>query len=49
LKDIKFIESFRSPTLSQHQQENDQNTKIERPVDAKSEDNEIKTVGSNNT
>ena len=49
LKDIKFIESFRSPTLSQHQQENDQNAKIERPVDAKSEDNEIKTVGSNNT
>ncbi len=49
LKDIKFIESFKSPTLSQHQQENDQNAKIERLVDAKSEDNEIKTVGSKNT
>ena len=49
LKDIKFIESFQSPTLSQHQQENDQNAKIERLVDAKSEDNEIKTVGSKNT
>jgi peptidylprolyl isomerase len=49
LKDIKFIESFKSPTLSQHQQENDQNVKTERLVDAKSEDNEIKTVESKNT
>ena len=44
LKDIKFIESFKSPTLPQHQQENDQNAKIERQVDAKSEENEIETV-----
>ena len=49
LKDIKFIESFQSPTLAQHQQENDQNAKIERQVDAKSEENEIETVGSKNT
>jgi peptidylprolyl isomerase len=49
LKDIKFIESFKSPTLSQHQHENDQNAKIEQLVDAKAEDNEIKTVGSKNT
>ena len=49
LKDIKFIESFQSPTLAQHQQENDQNAKIERRVDAKSEENEIETVGSKNT
>ncbi|MDQ3718516.1 MAG: peptidylprolyl isomerase [Thermoproteota archaeon] len=49
LKDIKFIESFKSPTLSQHQQENYQNAKIEQPENAKSEDNEIKTVGSKNT
>src|ERR687898_94331 len=49
LKDIKFIESFKSPTLSQHQQENDQNAKIEQLVDAKSEENEIETVGSKNT
>jgi peptidylprolyl isomerase len=49
LKDIKFIESFQSPTLPQHQQENDQNAKIERQVDAKSEENEIETVGSKNT
>jgi peptidylprolyl isomerase len=49
LKDIKFIESFQSPTLAQHQQENDQNTKIERQVDAKSEENEIETVESKNT
>jgi peptidylprolyl isomerase len=49
LKDIKFIESFKSPTLQQHQQENDQNAKIERQVDAKSEENEIETVGSKNT
>ena len=49
LKDIKFIESFQSPTLAQHQQEKDQNAKIERQVDAKSEENEIETVGSKNT
>jgi peptidylprolyl isomerase len=49
LKDIKFIESFQSPTLAQHQQENDQNAKIERQVDAKSEENEIETVESKNT
>lgn len=49
LKDIKFIESFQSPTLAQHQQENDQNAKIERQVDAKSEENEIEAVGSKNT
>jgi peptidylprolyl isomerase len=49
LKDIKFIESFKSPTLPQHQQENDQNAKIERQVDAKSEENEIEAVGSKNT
>ncbi len=49
LKDIKFIESFKSPTLSQQQHENDQNAKIEQLVDAKAEDNEIKTVGSKNT
>ena len=49
LKDIKFIESFKSPTLSQHQQENDQNAKIERQVNAKSEENKIETVGSKNT
>jgi peptidylprolyl isomerase len=49
LKEIKFIESFKSPTLQQHQQENDQNAKIERQVDAKSEENEIEAVGSKNT
>ncbi|MDQ4056205.1 MAG: peptidylprolyl isomerase [Thermoproteota archaeon] len=49
LKDIKFIESFKSPTLSQHQQENDENAKIERQADSKSEANEIETVGSKNT
>lgn len=49
LKDIKFIESFKSPTLSQHQQENDENPKIERQADSKSEENEIETVGSKNT
>jgi peptidylprolyl isomerase len=49
LKDIKFIESFKSPTLPQRQQENDQNAKIERQGDAKSEENEIEAVGSKNT
>ena len=49
LKDIKFIESFKSPTLSQHQQENDENAKVERQVDSKSEENEIETVGGKNT
>ena len=49
LKDIKFIESFKSPTLSQHQQENDENANIERQADSKSEENEIETVGSKNT
>ena len=49
LKDIKFIESFKSPTLSQHQQENHENAKIERQADSKSEENEIETVGSKNT
>ncbi|MDQ3971113.1 MAG: FKBP-type peptidyl-prolyl cis-trans isomerase, partial [Thermoproteota archaeon] len=49
LKDIKFIESFKSPTLPQQQQENDENAKIERQLDSKSEENEIETVGSKNT
>ena len=49
LKDIKFIESFKSPTLPQQQQENDENAKVERQVDSKSEENEIETVGSKNT
>jgi peptidylprolyl isomerase len=49
LKDIKFIESFKSPTLSQHQQENDENAKVERQVESKSEENEIETVGRKNT
>src|ERR687891_23129 len=45
LKDIKFIESFKSPTLSQHQQENDQNSNVEQQRDLKSEENEeMKTV-----
>jgi len=48
LKDIKFIESFKSPTLPQ-QQENDENAKVERQVDSKSEENEIETVGGKNT
>jgi peptidylprolyl isomerase len=49
LKDIKFIESFKSPTLPQQQQENDENAKVERQVDSKSEENEIETVGGKNT
>ncbi len=49
LKDIKFIESFKSPTLPQQQQENDENAKVERQVDSKSEENEIETIGSKNT
>jgi peptidylprolyl isomerase len=49
LKDIKFIESFKSPTLPQQQQENDENAKVERQMDSKSEENEIETVGGKNT
>ena len=49
LKDIKFIESFKSPTLPQQQQENDENAKVEPQVDSKSEENEIETVGGKNT
>jgi peptidylprolyl isomerase len=49
LKDIKFIESFKSPTLPQQQQENDENAKVERQVESKSEENEIETVGRKNT
>jgi peptidylprolyl isomerase len=49
LKDIKFIEGFKSPTLPQQQQENDENAKIERQVDSNSEENEIETIGGKNT
>jgi peptidylprolyl isomerase len=49
LKDIKFIESFKSPTSPQQQQENDENAKVERQVESKSEENEIETVGRKNT
>jgi peptidylprolyl isomerase len=49
LKDIKFIEGFKSPTLPQQQQENDENAKVERQVDSNSEENEIETIGGKNT
>jgi peptidylprolyl isomerase len=49
LKDIKFIEGFKSPTLPQQQQENDENAKVERQVDSNSEENEIETIGGKST
>jgi peptidylprolyl isomerase len=45
LKEIKFIESFKSSALPQPQQDNDQNSNVEQQRDLKSEENEeIKTV-----
>jgi peptidylprolyl isomerase len=47
LKDIKFIESFKSSSLQpspQHQQDNDQNVKLEQQTGLKSEGKEMETV-----
>jgi peptidylprolyl isomerase len=45
LKEIKFIESFKSSALPQPQQDNDQNSNVEQQRDFKSEENEeMKTV-----
>ena len=45
LKEIKFIESFKSSALPQPQQDNDQNSNVEQQRDLKSEENEeMKTV-----
>jgi peptidylprolyl isomerase len=44
LKDIKFIESFKSPSLPQDQQKNDHNSNVEQQTDLKSEEKEMKTV-----
>jgi peptidylprolyl isomerase len=44
LKDIKFIESFKSSSLPQDQQKNDQNSNVEQQTDLKSEEKEMKTV-----
>ncbi|MDQ3868197.1 MAG: peptidylprolyl isomerase [Thermoproteota archaeon] len=45
LKEIKFIESFRSSALPQPQQENDQNSNVEQQGQFRSEENEeMKTV-----
>jgi len=45
LKEIKFIESFKSSALPQSQQDNDQNSNVEQQRDFKSEENEeMKTV-----
>jgi len=48
VKDIKFIESFKSssPSLPQDQRENDQNTNVEQHTDLKSEEEERKTGGN---
>jgi peptidylprolyl isomerase len=45
LKEIKFIESFKSSALPQPQQDNDQNSNVEQQRDFESEENEeMKTV-----
>jgi peptidylprolyl isomerase len=47
LKDIKFIESFKSSSLQpspQHEQDNDQNVKLEQQTGLKSEGKEMETV-----
>ena len=44
LKDIKFIESFKSSSLPQDHQKNDQNSNVEQQTDLKSEEKEMKTV-----